>query len=195
LIDSLAMTAELISILKNYVALERTVNQRMSAVCEPHCSVCTAVCCGPEYCRETIMSPFLAHLTADSRPPTVFCPKFGWLTSTGCALAVGKPPVCYQFSCSKIINALPDDHHRYHFQVLSELVNHIGKRALGRHHLVEIMDPVRLQRVNPKRIERRLNQAWNALAAIQSYSRTGRMTAPILTSLSKIVPHPRFLAA
>ena len=189
------LTAKLIGILNKYAALERAVNRRMSDVCEPHCSACTAVCCGPEYCCETIISPFLAHLTNTARPTTVFCAKFGWRTSTGCALAVGRPPVCYQFSCNKIINALPDDHHRYHFQVLSELVHHIGKRALGNRHLVEIMDPVSLQRINAERIQRRLNEAWNALAAIQLYSRAGRITASIPTDLSKIVPHPRFLAA
>ena len=187
------MTAALFRILKRYAALERAVSRQMSAICEPYCSVCRDVCCGPQYCRETTVSPFLTNLISGERPAKPFNPEYGWLTSAGCALTVGRPPVCYQFSCSKIINALPNDDCRYHFQVLSELVPHIGKRALGSRHLVEILDPGQLQYVKLDRFERRLQDAWKALNVVRSSTSASHSRAQNQTDLSKIVPVPAYM--
>ncbi len=110
--------------------------------------------------------------------------------STGCALSTGRPPVCYQFYCNKIIDALPDDQHRYRFQVLSNLVPHIGKRALGHRHLVEIMDAAQLTRVKITRFRKRLAEARRALQIIQSINGNGFPAASILEDLSKIVAIP-----
>ncbi len=184
------MTAALVRIIERYAALERAVSRHMAVICKPYCAVCREVCCGPEYCCETTVSPFLTNLIAGARPATAFSPEQGWLTSAGCALIVGRPPVCYQFSCNKIVEALPDHHHRYHFQVLSELIPHIGKRALGSRHLVEIMDPGRLQKVKLERFEKRQRQAWHALNAIRYLSGAGRPPAAIPADLARIVPKP-----
>jgi len=103
------MATELYKIINEYAAFETTVRQQMADICAPHCSVCQSACCGPQYCRENIDSPFLNLISSKSRTAKVFCAARGWLTSTGCALSTGRPPVCYQFNCNKIINALPDD--------------------------------------------------------------------------------------
>ena len=184
------MTAELFRIATRYAALERAVSRHMSVICAPFCSFCNEVCCGLEYCRATTVSPFLTSLIAGARPVKAFCPEHGWLTSAGCALTVGRPPVCYQFSCNKIVNALPDEHCRYHFQVLSELVPHIGKRALGSRHLVEIMDFRGLQKVKLERFDKRLREAWNALKAMRCLNGAGHPVASKPADLSRIIPKP-----
>ena len=182
------MTAELFRIVSHYAAFERAVSRHMSLICKQFCSICREVCCGLEYCRETTVSPFLKSLISGARPAKVFCPEQGWLTSAGCALTVGRPPVCYQFSCNKIVNALPDEHCRYHFQVLSELVPYIGKRALGSRHLVEITDLRRLLQVKFERFDKRLRQAWNALNAIRCLNGADHPVASKLADLSRIIP-------
>ena len=194
---SIAMKAELSQILKEYTAFETEVRCRISERCAPYCSVCEHVCCRPEYCRENIDSPFLTQVSSQTRrsfcsgetlPNTAGCARAGWLTSTGCALSTGRPPVCYQFSCKKITGSLPDDQQRYLFRVLSELVPHIGKRAFGGRHLVEIMDAATLERININRFRRQLAEARKALDAIRSFSANRSLPASALKDLARIKP-------
>ncbi len=184
------MIAELPKILKEYAAFETAVRQQIADFCAPHCSVCESVCCRPEYCRENIDSPFLTLLSSKTLQNTAYSAGRGWLTSTGCALSAGRPPVCYQFNCKTIIAALPDDQQRYLMRVLSNLVPHIGKRALGHRHLVEIMDAAQLKRVKITRFRKRLAEARRALQIIQSINGNGFPAASILEDLSKIVAIP-----
>jgi hypothetical protein len=189
-----SMATELSTILAKYADFEMTVRQQITDICAPHCTVCQRVCCRPEYCRENINSPFLNRISAKSRPNRAFSDECGWLAPTGCALSAGRPPVCYQFNCNKIIDGLPTDQHRYLFRVLSNLVPYIGKRSLGTRHLVEIMDPAQLRKVSLKRFSRRLNEARDALHVIQSFKEPDFSKASSLAALSRVVPIPRILA-
>lgn len=188
------MNAELLQILEEYTAFETAVRQQISDFCAPHCSVCALVCCRPEFCRENIDSPFLNLLSGEILQSAAYIAGRGWLTASGCALSAGRPPVCYQFNCDKIIDALPDDLNRYLARLLSNLVPYIGKRALGGRHLVEIMDPVQLKKVKHGRFAKRLGAARNALQVIQSYKRQGFLPASAPPILSKISPFPPSLA-
>ncbi len=185
---------ELHKIINEYADFEIIVRQRIADICAPHCAVCQRVCCRPEYCRENIDSPFLNLISAKSRPDRAFSDERGWLAPTGCALSAGRPPVCYQFNCNKIIDGLPTDQYRYLFKVLSNLVPYIGKRSLGTRHLVEIMDPAQLRKVSLKRFGRRLNEARDALHVIQSFKEPDFSKASSLAALSRVVPIPRILA-
>jgi hypothetical protein len=186
-------TEELSKIIREYVAFEKIVRLQITAICAPHCSNCNTLCCGPDYCRENIDSPFLKTISSKRRPPKAFSPDHGWLTPAGCALTAGRPPVCYQFNCDKIMDALPGEFSRYLIRVLSSLVSYIGKRALGNRHLVEIMDPVLLHKVKHERFGRRLGEAREALQIIRSFNRHGILKPPSLGTLSKILPPPDFL--
>jgi len=188
------MNAELRPILVEYAAFETAVRRQISELCAPHCSVCALVCCRPEFCRENIDSPFLNLLSATILQNTAYSAGQGWLTSSGCALSTGRPPVCYQFICDKILDTLPDSLNRYLARVLSDLVPHIGKRALGERHLVEIMDPAQLKKVKHERFSKRLDEARNALQVIRSYKRHGFLPASARKTLSKITPIPPSLA-
>jgi len=188
------MNAELRPILVEYAAFETAVRRQISELCAPHCSVCALVCCRPEFCRENIDSPFLKLSSSRIQQNAAYRAGHGWLTSSGCALSAGRPPVCYQFNCDKIIDALPDNLNRYLARVLSDLVPHIGKRALGDRHLAEIMDPAQLKKVKHGRFGKRLGEARNALQVIQSYKRHGFLPASARTILSKIAPFPPSLA-
>ncbi len=186
----MAMTAELPKILKEYAAFETEVRQQIADFCAPHCSVCERVCCRPEYCRENIDSPFLALISSKTLPNTAYTANRGWLASTGCALSAGRPPVCYQFNCKKILDSLPDDNRRYLLGVLAELVAHAGKRAFGTRHLVEIMDAAELKRVDANRFRKRLTEARKALGAIQSFAGNRRLPDSALEALTRIKPMP-----
>lgn len=188
------MQAALRQILEKYAAFETAVRRQISDFCAPHCSVCALVCCRAEFCRENIDSPFLSLLSSEIQCDAAYNAACGWLTSSGCALSAGRPPVCYQFNCDKILTSLPDDLNRYLIRVLSDLVPHIGKRALGNRHLVEIMDPAQLKKVKHGRFEKRLGESRNALQVIQSYKRQGFLPASARPILSKIRLIPPSLA-
>ena len=188
------MKTELGKIIADYAAFEKIVRKDIAAICEPHCSVCQSVCCGVDYCRENIDSPFLGAVSAGTHPEGIFCSRHGWLTPTGCALSLGRPSVCYQFNCDKIIQAQSDELTRYLTRVLSNLIAHVGKRALGSRHLVEIMDPARLNKIKYERFQKRLIEARSALQEIRSISRHGFLPASSLQILSRIVTPPDHLA-
>lgn len=162
----------------------------MTGKCAGHCCACTRVCCREELCRETIESPFLCLLCQKFPPPAAYSSQNGWLTKTGCALSIGRAPVCYHFLCSDILVSRPTPLDRYLLEVLAALINHIGKNALGRHHLVEIMNPDALNRVKLSRFKKKLAEARTALNIILNYFDHGQLDAGSLAEISCIQPFP-----
>lgn len=154
-------------IVEEYAAFEREINAYAAKLWQPFCSACKGVCCQPEYCRESIESPFLSRLRESYPSKRDYCPDMGWLTEAGCSLSRGRPPICYQFLCENILQAQISDEQRYLMNVISDLVNHVGKRALGHKHLIAIMDPDRIEDLNYDRFAVRLNEAKRAFEHLQ----------------------------
>ena len=160
----------------------------MTAMCAAHCCACPRVCCREELCRETRESPFLHLLSRNFPPSTGYSSQNGWLTQNGCALSIGRAPVCYHFLCSEILVSRPTPLDGYMLEVLAALVNHIGKNALGRRHLVEIMNPDDLGRVKLSRFKKKLAQAQTALNIIMDYFDHGNLDDENISKLSRILP-------
>ena len=135
---------ELEHILRDYAAFESEVRAFTSELWDQWCSNCREVCCKALYCRETFESPFLFLLLDKYSYQFHNNTQKAWLSEAGCRLSIGRPPVCYEFLCANILDAQQTGMHRYAMIVLSKLVSHIGKRALGPRHLIEIMDPADL---------------------------------------------------
>ncbi len=175
-------------IVRNYAAFEARMNRLSTDIWFQWCSNCAQVCCKPVYCRESIESPFLSLLIKKSiaKPFLLMPPHRGWLNETGCNLTVGRPPVCYEFLCDRILDSQPPGLQHYATIVLAKLVSHIGKRALGPRHLIEIMDPVKLRQVKFSRFEKRLSEALCALEIIQSIFSGDKLDGDALEILSKI---------
>jgi hypothetical protein len=93
----------LFKIIDKYAAFEAEVRSCMSKISGDQCCVCKAVCCQPEFCEESLSSPFLKCVRRHFVPDAVYDAANGWLTPAGCALPVGRPPVCYQFFCRAIL--------------------------------------------------------------------------------------------
>ena len=187
------ITFELDSILKLYSSFEIRVGRAIGDICAKHCSVCSSVCCKPEFCRETIESSFLLLLNKKFYPASEYSKKNGWLTETGCILSAGRPPVCYEYLCNSIMEVQPDDMHRYFINVLSMLVSHIGKYAIGRRHLVEILDGKELKKLKTTRFKKQLNEAEAAFNAFKSYIKNEHLDKTSLQAFEKIVPPPEQL--
>jgi hypothetical protein len=173
---------------RHYAAFEDDVRRLGEALWSRFCSACQHVCCRSDFCRETLDSAFLRRVRRVNRPAISYSPVSGWLTSTGCALRCGRPPVCYQYLCSPILQSQPSPAHRYVIRVFAQLIPHVGKNALGSCHLVEIMDSRRLERINVVRLERRLEEGRAAFQAIEAFLNRAPLSLP---DLVRILPMPR----
>ena len=70
--------------------------------------------------------------------------------------------------------------------VLAKLISHIGKRALGSKHLIEVMDPADLKKVRYSRFEKRLSEARVAFSVLQLFFKGHKLENDALKVLSKI---------
>jgi hypothetical protein len=177
---------ELEQILQNYAAFETEVRVFSSELWFQWCSNCRQVCCKSVYCRETIESPFLYLLLQKHSHHISFNTQKDWLSQTGCKLSVGRPPVCYEFLCGNILDAQQTGMQRYAMIILSKLISHIGKRALGPRHLIEVMEPADLKKTRYSRFEKRLSEARNAFDVVQLFFRGDKLEDDALKVLSKI---------
>jgi len=177
---------ELEQILQNYAAFETEVRVFSSELWFQWCSNCRQVCCKSVYCRETIESPFLYLMLQKHSPHISFNTQKDWLSQTGCKLSVGRPPVCYEFLCGNILDAQQTGIQRYAMIILSKLISHLGKRALGPRHLIEVMEPADLKKTRYSRFEKRLSEARNAFDVLQLFFSGHNFSNNALRVLSKI---------
>lgn len=170
-----------------YAAVEHRVRAGMRRHAGPFCAQCARVCCRADICAESRDSEFLQIVRALAPPAIVFDPEKGWRTPEGCALALGRPPVCYEFLCDDILRACPDEPMRYALRVLGMVPTWLGRRALGERHLVTLRDRGMLRKVKPKRFANRLGVARSALERIEACLLGGkRPDAEARTVLGKI---------
>jgi len=143
-----------------YVAFEQQLRTLMVNVCGRVCSICTARCCRPDICEEARDSTFLQLLLKrQGLSEFEFDDRYGWLGHSGCRLEYGRPPVCYEYFCNELLSAMPDNRFRDLMRQAGALPAKIGRNALGKLHLTEIINPAELNCVSFDRLSQRLEQA------------------------------------
>jgi len=183
-------------IIWRYAALERDVQILIESRCRPFCSNClSACCCRADICEEAFESALLKKLHGEKKATSRFSDRTGWLTELGCTLALGRPPVCYEFFCNDVLSRLPDDTHRYVLKTLGQLVSHSGEDALGKKHLIELQDDDELEQVDVDHFCERINEARSALEHIRYFYENGELEHDGLTQLGKIKSPPAALSA
>jgi hypothetical protein len=105
-------------------------------------------------------------------------------------LPVGRPPVCHQYLCDTLLRLRPEPDFRYAQTILSNLVNHVGKKALGRKHIVELQEASELERINFTRIEKQLGEAENAFQLVRTYLKGDVSKLDRVSFLKKICTPP-----
>ena len=191
---SLSPMNTLSKIIEKYAAFEAKICAYSTEIYQNHCSACKGVCCKPEYCEESLTSPFLGRIRQHFVPGAVYDSERGWLTASGCALPVGRPPVCYQFLCDTILTMRPGADFRYAIMVLSNLVGHMGKRALGGKHIVELEKVSELGRINLTAFEKQLGEAGEAFGHVCAYLNRDAKKLDSLPILKKISAPPADIA-
>ena len=174
-------------ILEPYSELETAVRQLMMELFGETCGMCTACCCRADICEEATGSAFLSKLLErQGLSAGDMDDRYGWLDLHGCSLEYGRPPVCYTYFCDELLARLPDDEARLAAQVLGKLMDHVGQKALGGWHLVEIMNPADLEKVDPDGLSQRLEEAQAAFEVVGKYIQSGRLGAADRETLSAI---------
>jgi hypothetical protein len=100
-------------IIEKYAAFEAEVGAYTAELYQNSCSACKGACCRPEICEESLNSPFLERLRRRFASDAAFSDDRGWLKPTGCALPVGRPPVCYQYFCDAVFERRQTAEFRY----------------------------------------------------------------------------------
>lgn len=167
-LDALPCSAErkvaLREVIARYVALERAVQQAHIPVCAPTCAKCVKICCAHKFCTEAIESPWLRLVWEQAgHSEAEFDAVQGWLTPTGCKLTAGRPPVCYAFLCSQILDPMPDRDARDFHLDQAALITRTGRRAYGERSLVELSRDDIASRLNLSKLDRAIAAAWREL--------------------------------
>ena len=158
------VSPSLYAMAQDYYTFEQEIRRVINRVCAGFCSTCTAICCSPDFCQESIDSIWLSLVrTLFESSSLVYNSSTGWLTQQGCSLKGGRPPVCYDFFCYEITSSITDNEKQDALNMVGGLVNFIGHRALGAHHMVLLSTPEQLHRLNRDRFSARLRQAYTIL--------------------------------
>jgi hypothetical protein len=166
------MDSRLKHLLEEYAELERGVQELVNAQCREACELCTACCCRADLCEEALESPFLRLLHSRDELES---DRYGFLTETGCALELGRPPVCYEFFCAELLAAQPDDLQRDLLRILGRLPTYAGQNAYGSASLAEIMDKEELEHLAFQRLEKQLQESFQALEILNTFYNTGAL--------------------
>ena len=177
------MKRELKHLIEEYTELEREVQELVSAQCREVCGLCTACCCRADLCEEALESPFLCAVHGKDELDS---DRYGFLTETGCALEIGRPPVCYEFFCDELMAAQPDDLHREVLLILGRLPAYAGRDAHGDAHWVEIMQKEELEHLAFQRLEKQMQNAREALDCIHTFYNEGALPENSRRALSRI---------
>jgi hypothetical protein len=150
----------LIKVALDYIDLEKRIRSIMHRLFEPFCEKCSNCCCKEDICRESIDSAWLTLVRniLDSRT-LQYNEADGWLSSSGCRLAAGRPPVCYEYLCTNILNSCRGCKFLDNLKQLSKLLSITGTKSLGHKHLVALSTEEIATRLNPTKLSTRISNS------------------------------------
>ena len=153
---------ECISAASEYQFLEQKVRRLIAWACSPFCSECSDCCCRKDICSESVNSFWLKLMWKMSNHDiSQYDDSRGWLSAHGCLLTVGRPPVCYEYLCDKILEEISKKPHLNCLKELSRLLTLAGQKAFGNSHLVTLSSNQILTQLNFIRLRGRIARSLN----------------------------------
>jgi hypothetical protein len=121
------------SIKSVHIRLEKILQMVAANISSKECAECTDICCKKKFCQESMDSAFLRFIL--DKQANLYSKTDGWLTADqGCSTPFGRPPVCYEFFCSKFKN----DKYINDLKYFSGLFKRIYNKAQGNQHMVVV---------------------------------------------------------
>ena len=141
---------------REYRQLEMEGSCCISRFCHPFCNGC-GDCCKADICVEAIESAWLRIVRKQGGDGTSrFNRSTGWLTSKGCSLQAGRPPLCYEFFCNEVIDHFRKESLLDPILAISKLPSVAGQNALGKRHLVTLDDDEILNKFDYNRLRKKI---------------------------------------
>lgn len=141
------------NVIKNYIKLENLIQGLINYISGEQCKNCLSICCKEEICRETISSYFLSLVVKKSQ-----CIEYdymnGWVSNEGCRLKNGRPLVCYEFFCNKLLI-----HTNHQMESIKSIIKEfilLGNKSHGNKHLICIDDLSRISRTKLLKINEKI---------------------------------------
>lgn len=153
--------SKMAGLIDSYVSLEKVLQQLIFQTFRHHCENCASRCCREEMCRESMESAFLAMIV--KKQGVRYDNRTGWTGPSGCRLAYGRPLVCYEFFCDRILQRQSGRDKK-----IAEMIRDfttIGNRAHGRKHLMCIED---LGIISPAKIEKMVSKIGSVMSGLQT---------------------------
>ena len=160
-IKSPGLSEDCIRAAMQYQELEENVRRIVTGFCAPFCSACADPCCRKEICFESIDSFWLELVRKINGPDhSDYDNAKGWLTTRGCQLQTGRPPVCYEYFCSKIDAVIQEEPDKKNCLIkISGLLSFAGEKALGNRHIVTLSSKQILEKVNFLRLNNKITKS------------------------------------
>jgi len=156
------LSRDCIKAILEYQDLEQKVRRLILKACEHFCSACSDCCCKKDFCSESLES-FWLRMTWNLQGYTVsqYDDSKGWLLTDGCRLNTGRPPVCYEYLCDRILSEMREGATLDNLKEVSALPSFSGKNALGNKHLVTLSSEQILKRMNFTKLGKQIAKSLN----------------------------------
>lgn len=139
-----------------YRQFEMQVSRFLSTFCRSFCKGC-GDCCKADICVEAVESAWLRMIREQEggKIPR-FSRSTGWLSSKGCRLKAGRPPLCHEFFCERISDHFREKNILDAILVISKLPSVVGQNALGKRHLVALEEDEILHKLDFNRLRKKI---------------------------------------
>jgi len=144
---------------REYRQFEIEVSGCLSRFCNAFCNGC-GDCCKPDICVEAVESAWLRIVREqEGSKISQFSRTTGWLSSKGCRLQAGRPPLCYEFFCERISDHFRKEAILDSILAISKLPSTAGQSALGKRHLVTLDDDEIHNKLDFNRLRKKIGLA------------------------------------
>ena len=139
-----------------YRQLEMEVSRCLSRFCKALCNGC-GDCCRAEICVEAVESPWLRIVREQEGDKVSRLNRSaGWLSSKGCRLKAGRPPLCHEFFCERVTDHFREIGILDPVLTISKLPSTAGQNALGKRHLVALEEEEILNKLDFNKLRKRI---------------------------------------
>ncbi len=166
------LSHDCIKTILEYQDLEQKVRRLILKACKPFCGACSDCCCKKDFCSESLHSYWLRMIwNLQGYKASQYDDSKGWLLSDGCRLITGRPPVCYEYLCDKILSEMREGTTVDNLKAVSALPSFAGKNALGNRHLVTLSSEQILTRMNFIKLRRQIVKSLNLFQLYETETR------------------------
>lgn len=178
-------------LVRRYAELEIRLHEEIGRQSGSICAACKAICCHSKYCIGVTESAWLravAESIGVAVPPGEAKEgELSFLSIRGCTLPAGRPMECTWYVCDDISVAIPDPLKRFVYQVLSNILAYVVRRATTDDDLFEVADLESLTVRQREKIGERITTAHRCIDVAQELLARRKEPLPVEETAEKVL--------